>query len=73
MINLKERRLELNMSDVEAAFRLGVTTVTISNWESGKSTPSLAMKHKIASVYQCEVDELPFKPRTRKTNANTER
>lgn len=68
MINLKERRLAMNISDVEAAYRLGVTTVTIANWESGRSNPSLTMRQKIATLYNCDVSELPFETKSRKHN-----
>ena len=38
---MKKRRLELALSQKQAADRLGVTSFTVLNWEKGRTEPSI--------------------------------
>ena len=39
MENIKEKRLELGLTQLDLALRVGVSTNTIRSWERGASTP----------------------------------
>lgn len=40
------------------AEKLGVTTVSVCQWETGKTLPRTALLLDIAALYGCSVDEL---------------
>lgn len=44
----------------ELADLVGVSVMTILNWEKGHSTPSLIMWKKVAEVLGLEVNQLEF-------------
>lgn len=50
---LRQARINAQMSQEEAARRLGVTQVTISKWESDVKTPALRQLKLLARVYKC--------------------
>jgi len=49
-MNIKEIRTELQMTQEQLAHKLGVSFVTISRWELGKSKPSPLAVEKIARL-----------------------
>ncbi|MCM1060632.1 MAG: helix-turn-helix domain-containing protein [Eubacterium sp.] len=51
------RRLS-NMKQSELANRISVTQATLSEYESGKATPSFEIVIKIADTLSCTIDEL---------------
>lgn len=55
---LKMLRIAANLTQEEAAKRLGVCQTAISMWESGNSKPRINMIKKIAEVYDCNVEQL---------------
>jgi len=55
---LRELRFEKKMTQQEVAFKLNVSTQTVSKWERGLSSPSLDLIPKIAKLYCCSVDTL---------------
>ena len=56
--HIKSQREELKLSQSEVAKQLSVTRQTISNWENGKSYPSIEMLSKVSEVYQVSIDSL---------------
>lgn len=61
-ITLKAARVNANLTQTEAAKRIGVTRDTISNWETGKSSPNVRMVKVIEKVYGVPYDSLIFLP-----------
>ena len=55
---IKEKRLELGLSQEQFANKIGVTQGAISMIENGERTPSLEMITKIATALNCTIDEL---------------
>lgn len=47
---LKKRATEIEMSQVDIAERLGVTTVTICRWFKGEREPSIEYVEKLALI-----------------------
>ena len=56
--HIKRQREELKLSQSKVAKQLSVTRQTISNWENGKSYPSMKMLIKVSEVYQVSIDSL---------------
>ena len=51
-------RKEAQMSQAELAILLGVSEMTISNYERGEREPSIEMLKRIADIFNVTVDEL---------------
>ena len=76
-IDFRERLIKLRdenkLSQQEMADRLGVTRQTVSRWEAGKSTPSIAQIASICREFGIDANELlgcdeqPQKPEEAKT------
>ena len=61
IMKLKEaRKKHGGYSQRELAELIGVSTMTISNWEVGRSTPTLTKWKKAAEVLGVAVSELEF-------------
>ena len=58
MFKFKECRERANLTQKEAAFSLGVSIQSISNWENDVRRPSLEQLVKIAELYKVTADEL---------------
>ena len=58
---LKRLRVKRFMTQKQLGKALGVTEMTVSNWESGRSVPKLTPVQfkKLLKVLQITVDELP--------------
>jgi DNA-binding XRE family transcriptional regulator len=56
---LKRRELELTQDDI--AVTLGVSGQTVSNWERGRSTPTLTIDQVkiLCQILRCHLDEIP--------------
>lgn len=59
-ISLKAARVNAALTQKEAAERLNVTTATISNWETGKTSPSVEKALIIQNIYGIAYDEINF-------------
>lgn len=57
-ISIKAARINANMTQTEAASAIGVSNVTISNWENGRTLPDIKTARKIAEVYGVPLDNL---------------
>lgn len=59
-ITLKAARINVNLKQVEAAERIGVTKETISSWESGKTFPPANKIPVICETYKRTYDEIDW-------------
>lgn len=55
-ISLEACRVNARLKQSELAEQLGVTAVTVSNWENGKSQPSLNQLRKISQLAGIPMD-----------------
>ena len=58
MYPFKHYREAAGLRQIDAAKALGVGQTTISVWETGEGLPRADLLPKIASLYNCTVDEL---------------
>ena len=61
-VTLKAARMNVNLTQMEAAKQIGVTVDTIGNWERAKSFPNALQIRKIEKVYHVKYDDLIFLP-----------
>lgn len=59
-ISLKAARVNANMSQQEAAAKIGVAVSTLRNWECGKTFPNQPRIERICEVYGISFDVLFF-------------
>jgi transcriptional regulator with XRE-family HTH domain len=59
-ISLKAARVNANLTQEEAAKRIGVTPFIISKWEQGKVTPSLKRLPAILQAYGVKYEDINF-------------
>ena len=59
-MTLKAARINVNLKQDEAAKALGITQDTLSNWENGKTFPSVPQIKKIEDLYGVPYSELIF-------------
>lgn len=59
-ISLRAARINANLSQSEAAKKLNVSKDTVSNWESGKTSPNMEKLEVISRVYGIPYDMLNF-------------
>ena len=57
-LKLKEKRLDLCLSQEQLADSLGVPRQTIANWEKGKTYPDIGSVIKLSDLYDISLDEL---------------
>lgn len=58
MQNVKQVLKERHMTQCELADAIGVSTVTMSNYMKGKSTPSSYIALKMAKALKCDLSKL---------------
>ena len=61
MLNIAERRKELEMTQTELAGKLGVRQSTVSNWEIGIRQLKIQMLFKLSEIFDCTLDDLVSK------------
>jgi DNA-binding XRE family transcriptional regulator len=59
-ITLKAARVNVDMSQTEAAKQLGISKNTLSNYEKYKTKPDIELSKRIAVLYGCTVDDIIF-------------
>ena len=59
-LNLKELREKKGLSQTELSKLIGISRSTLSNYESGQSEPILCNIIKLASFFNCSLDEIVF-------------
>ena len=55
-ISLKAVRTNAKMTQKEWAEKLGVTSVTVNNWENGKTEPTLSQLRKMSNLSGIPMD-----------------
>lgn len=50
-ITMKAARVNAGFTQIDVAKALGVSSVTISNWERGSKSPTLYQAYKMARLY----------------------
>lgn len=66
--NLKSIRSDAGMTQKSLGEKIGVTSVTIGNWERGVRQPSFELLPKLADALDTSVDALLGKHRTARRN-----
>ena len=61
-MDIKSKRLSLNMTQIELACVLGVSRSSLAMWETGKSFPRAELLPKLAKILNCSIDELLSEP-----------
>ena len=59
-ITLAAARVNAGLTQTEAAEKIGVSQITISNWETGKKSPKMSIVPTIAALYKIPVHDLLF-------------
>ena len=59
-ITLKAARVNVEMSQAKAAKQLGISKNTLSNYEQYRTKPDIELSKRIASLYNCTVDDIIF-------------
>ncbi|MBD8915942.1 MAG: XRE family transcriptional regulator [Pseudobutyrivibrio sp.] len=62
-ITLKSARVNVGLTQVKAAEKIGITVDTLSNYERGKSYPDVPVIQKIEEVYGVSYSDLIFLPK----------
>ena len=61
-MTLKAARVNVDLSQKDAASALGISNKTLGNWESGVSFPKADQIVSICNLYQVSYDDLIFLP-----------
>ena len=61
-MTLKAARVNVDLSQKDAASKLGVSNKTLGNWESGASFPKADQIISICDLYGVSYDDLIFLP-----------
>lgn len=59
-ITLKAARINANMTQKEAAERLGISPDTLGKYEAGETFPTIPMIQKIESLYGLSYNDINF-------------
>lgn len=59
-ISLRAARVNAGLSQKEAATKIGVDQVTISNWETYKTEPTISQAIKACETYGISIDHVKF-------------
>ena len=57
-MNIKDKRVSLNMTQDELAEKLNVSRATIAMWETGKAMPRADKLPELAKILGCTVSDL---------------
>lgn len=63
-MNLKAARVNQNLTQKQAAEKLGITVDMLSNYERGLSYPKAPVIQKMLEVYKVSFDQLVFLPKS---------
>ena len=62
-MTLKAARVNKDLTQEQAAEKLGVTKDMVSNWECARTYPDVMMLKRIEEVYEVSYSDLIFLPR----------
>ena len=57
-ITLKAARINAGLSQAEAAKKIGVNTMTVARWESGKNDIPVSKFRALCKIYGCKEEEM---------------
>jgi transcriptional regulator with XRE-family HTH domain len=57
-LNIRNKRLSLNLTQEDVAKLLNVSRTTVSMWETGESMPRAETLPELAKLYKCSIDDL---------------
>lgn len=60
-LTLKKARMLAELNQAEAANALGVSKVTLSNWENGITFPPIDKVVKMSKLYNLPLEDFEFK------------
>lgn len=60
-LTLKKARMLAGLKQAEAANALGVSEVTLSNWENGITFPTIDKVVKMSKLYNLPLEDFEFK------------
>lgn len=63
MLTLKAARINVNLTQDQAAKSLNVSNDIISNWERGRTLPNAEQIRKIVDLYKVPYENLIFLPK----------
>jgi transcriptional regulator with XRE-family HTH domain len=55
---IRQLRQERGWTQLELAYRLGVTPLTVQNWEHGRYEPTASKLRKIAETFGISMDDI---------------
>lgn len=59
-ITIKAARVNVGLTQEDAAKKLKISRATLANYEAGRTAPDIELGKKMASLYQTTVDNLIF-------------
>ncbi len=59
-VTMRAARINANLSQIEAAKRLGIGLKTLQNWESGVTSPRVDKMPAICHLYGCTMEDIIF-------------
>lgn len=71
--NIRQLRVEKNMTQDDLAEKLFVTRQTVSNYETGKSRPDIDMLVKISEVLETDIHQIIYGPEPKQLNPGLRR
>ncbi len=61
-ITFKAARVNVGLTQKEAAEKIGVDVSTLRNWEAGRTFPKQPAIEKMCSLYNVAYDNIKFRP-----------
>ncbi len=71
MRTIRQLREELGWTQLQLAIKLGVTPVTVYNWERGKFEPKASQLRALARAFGVSMDEIDFEGGQRKEDSGS--
>lgn len=71
--NIKQLRIQKNMTQDELAEKLFVTRQTVSNYETGKSRPDVDMLVMISEVFETDIQQVIYGPEPKRLSPEVRR
>jgi transcriptional regulator with XRE-family HTH domain len=56
-LKLKEIRESRNLKPKAVVEQLGISRITLWQWENGKRSPSIEYLNKLSKIYECSIDD----------------
>lgn len=57
-MNIKDKRLSLNLTQTELGEKLNVTRSTVAMWETGEAKPRTDKLPELARILNCTIEDL---------------